>query len=192
MKTYYFTITDSDDTYNTYCMDSDLPPRTVRALFLAEAFLQGYDASTSHSRMYQSREEYENTEINTIRRPLQRASQLYPEGLYLPKRHNDELPIGTGIRPPDEYKDTPLEFLQYVAEDLANYRQGFAELIPKFHLLQDSLSALERDATANPLHYASYNDIDNAFIGLACAEINMRSALYDIEKMVNDNIEKQS
>lgn len=103
-----------------------------------------------------------------------------------------EIPIDTGTQPPDEYTDTALEFLQYVVDDLANYKQGLEELLPRLRLLQESLNALEADAIANPLHYVSCDAIANALSGLVHTDCCTRTALHSIEEMLDTNLGKQS
>lgn len=88
INTYYFVFTNSDKTYDTFCRDSNLPHAIVHDLFLACAFLQGRDASSTTSRTYCSQEDYENTETNILQRPLQQPTRL-SDVIIQPQETND-------------------------------------------------------------------------------------------------------
>lgn len=103
-----------------------------------------------------------------------------------------EIPTNTETQPPDEYKDTALEFLQYVVDDLANYRQGLEELHQRFLLLQESLSVLGIEATANPLQYVSCDGITTALSNLEHADCCIRTALHSVEEMLDVNLGNQT
>lgn len=86
--TYYFVFTNSDKTCDTFCRDSNLPHDIVHDLFLAFVFLQGRDASTTTSRTYSSQEDYENTEIQILQRPLQQPIRLSDVIIQPQENHN--------------------------------------------------------------------------------------------------------